>query len=134
MNSVYLIPTDIHQNEFEVDGGNFDPMKLDFDNPDRLMLMICLLLNLTIKIYGSETVENVFLRMYLLFPTKLNKKQTNKKKNNMQLPIEVWRHIFTYLKLNDLIEISCVCKDFYQLCAKNCFYVKKFNQKQGWKN
>ena len=52
----------------------------------------------------------------------------------MQLPIEVWRHIFTYLKLNDLIEISCVCKDFYQLCANNRFYVKKFNQKQGWKN
>ena len=52
----------------------------------------------------------------------------------MQLPIEVWRHIFTYLKLNDLIEISCVCKDFYQLCAKNRFYVKKFNQKQDWKN
>ena len=83
MNSVYLIPTDIHQNEFEVDGGNFDPLKLDFDNPDRLMLMICLLLNLTIKIYGSETVKNVFLRMYLLFP-KLNKKQ-NKKKCNFQL-------------------------------------------------
>ena len=52
----------------------------------------------------------------------------------MQLPIEVWRHIFTYLNLNDLIEISCVCKDFYQLCANNRFYVKKFNQKQGWKN
>ena len=130
MNSVYLIPTDIHQNEFEVDGGNFDPLKLDFDNPDRLMLMVCLLLNLTIKIYGSEMVENVFLRMYLLFPTKLNKKQ-NKKKCNFQLK---YGDIFTYLKLNDLIEISCVCKDFYQLCAKNRFYVKKFNQKQGWKN
>ena len=35
MNSVNLIPTDIHQNEFEVDGGNFDPPKLDFDHPDR---------------------------------------------------------------------------------------------------
>ena len=34
MNSVNLIPIDIHQNEFEVDGGNFDPSKLDFDNPD----------------------------------------------------------------------------------------------------
>ena len=35
MNSVNLIPIDIYQNEFEVDGGNFDPSKLDFDHPDR---------------------------------------------------------------------------------------------------
>ena len=46
----------------------------------------------------------------------------------MQLPIGVWRHIFTYLTLNDLIEISCVCNDFYHLCANNRFYVKKINQ------
>ena len=50
MNSVNLIPIDIYQNEFEVDGGNFDPLKLDFGNPDRLMLMVSLLLYLTIKI------------------------------------------------------------------------------------
>ena len=96
MNSVYLIPTDIHQNEFEVDGGNFDPLKLDFDNPDRLMLMVCLLLNLTIKIYGSEMVENVFLRMYLLFPTKLNKKQNKKKQKNAtsNWSMETYIHLF----------------------------------------
>ena len=35
INSVNLISIDIHQNEFEADGGNFDPSKLDFDNPDR---------------------------------------------------------------------------------------------------
>ena len=35
MDSVNLIPIDIHQNEFEVNGGNFDPSKLDFDNPDK---------------------------------------------------------------------------------------------------
>ena len=46
----------------------------------------------------------------------------------MQLPIGVWRHMFTYLTLNDLIEISCVCNDFYHLCANNRFYVKKINQ------
>ena len=40
----------------------------------------------------------------------------------MQLPVEVWRHIFTYLTLNDWIEISCVFQKFYH------FYVKKFNQ------
>ena len=85
MNSVYLIPTDIHQNEFEVDGGNFDPLKLDFDNPDRLMLMVCLLLNLTIKIYVSEMVENVFLRLYLILPTKFKKKTKQKKLCNFQL-------------------------------------------------
>ena len=28
----------------------------------------------------------------------------------MQLSIEVWKLIFTYLRLNDLIEISYVCK------------------------
>lgn len=35
MNSVNLIPFDINQKEFEVDGGDFDPLRLDFDNPDR---------------------------------------------------------------------------------------------------
>lgn len=34
MNSVNLIPFDINQKEFEVDGGDFDPLRLDFDNPD----------------------------------------------------------------------------------------------------
>ena len=28
----------------------------------------------------------------------------------MQLSIEVWKLIFTYLRLNDLIEISYICK------------------------
>ena len=46
----------------------------------------------------------------------------------MQLPIEGWKLILTYLRLNDLIEISCVCKHFYLLCENNHFYVKKFNQ------
>ena len=46
----------------------------------------------------------------------------------MQLPIEVWKLIFTYLRLNDLVEISCECKEFYQLCAENHFYVKKLNE------
>ena len=35
MNSVNLIPIDIHQHEFEVDDGDFDLSKLGFDNPDR---------------------------------------------------------------------------------------------------
>ena len=36
----------------------------------------------------------------------------------MELPIEVWTVNFTYLRLNDLIKVSCVCKDFYYLCEK----------------
>ena len=32
--SVNLIPIDINQNEFEAEGRNFDPSKLDLDNPD----------------------------------------------------------------------------------------------------
>ena len=35
MNSANLVPIDIHQSEFEVDGENFDLPKLNFDNPDR---------------------------------------------------------------------------------------------------
>ena len=35
MNSVKLIPTDIHQYKFEVDDGDFNPSRLGFDNPDR---------------------------------------------------------------------------------------------------
>ena len=35
INSVNLVPTDINQNKFEAEGRNFDPSKLDFDNPDR---------------------------------------------------------------------------------------------------
>ena len=27
--------------------------------------------------------------------------------------------------LNEIFEISCVCEDFYHLCANNHFYVKK---------
>ena len=46
----------------------------------------------------------------------------------MQLPVEVWRHIFTYLTWNGWIEISCVFQKFHHFCANNRFYVKKFNQ------
>ena len=46
----------------------------------------------------------------------------------MDLRIEVWAIIFSYLRLNDLIEISCVCKIFCCLCQKNDFYVKKLHE------
>ena len=35
--------------------------------------------------------------------------------------------IFSYLRLNDLIEASCVCKTFYYLSRKNKLYVKKLS-------
>ena len=76
----------------------------------------------------SETVKNAFLNMYLLFSIKFKKKK--KKKKKMHLPIEVCRYVFTYLTLNDLIEISCLCKDFHHLFADSRLYVKKLNQ---WK-
>ena len=44
----------------------------------------------------------------------------------MNLPIEVWALIFTYLRLIDLVEISCVCKTFYCICKKNI--VKKLRE------
>ena len=46
----------------------------------------------------------------------------------MDFPIEVWALIFTYLRINDLIEISCVCKTFYNLCQNNDFYFKKLKE------
>ena len=31
----------------------------------------------------------------------------------MSFPIEVWGLIFSFLPLNDVIEVSALCKDFY---------------------
>ena len=46
----------------------------------------------------------------------------------MNIPFEVWGFIFSYLELNDLIEVSCVCKDFYRLARINNFNVKRSSQ------
>ena len=35
MGSVNLIPIDTQEENFEVEGGKFDPSKLDFDNPGK---------------------------------------------------------------------------------------------------
>ena len=45
----------------------------------------------------------------------------------MNIPIEVWALILSHLELNNLIEVSCICKDFYCLSRINSFYVKKLN-------
>lgn len=45
----------------------------------------------------------------------------------MNLPPELLMLIFLYLRLNDLIETSCVCKTFYYLSRKNKFFVKKIS-------
>ena len=44
------------------------------------------------------------------------------------LPIEVWGLIITYLHLNDVIEFSCVCKEFYRLSKNNSFCVRKLKE------
>ena len=41
------------------------------------------------------------------------------------LPIEVWGLIISYLPLNDVIEFSCVCKNFYRVLRNNSFYYLK---------
>ena len=46
----------------------------------------------------------------------------------MNLPIEVSAIIFEYLRLIDLVEISCFCKTFYHICKKNQYYVKKLRE------
>ena len=39
----------------------------------------------------------------------------------MNITTEVWALILSYLELNDLIEVSCVCKDFHRLSRINSF-------------
>ena len=46
----------------------------------------------------------------------------------MQIPVEIWTFTFTYIRLNDLIEISCVCKEFYYICEKTLFFFKKLRE------
>ena len=36
--------------------------------------------------------------------------------------------IVSYLPLNDVIEFSCVCKDFYRVSRNNSFYMKKLKE------
>ena len=47
----------------------------------------------------------------------------------MNLQIEVWALIFTYLRLIGLVEISSVCKTFYHICKKNIMLRNYVNQK-----
>ena len=41
------------------------------------------------------------------------------------LPPEVWLNILPYLSLNGLIEVSAVCKLFFGLSRKICFFNEK---------
>ena len=43
----------------------------------------------------------------------------------MDLPVEVWTMIFSYLHPNDSIEISAICKLFYHLSRKNELFTRK---------
>ena len=44
------------------------------------------------------------------------------------LPLDVWGLKISYLSLNDLIEFSCLCKDFYRMSRNDSFHVKKLNE------
>ena len=46
----------------------------------------------------------------------------------MDVPAEVWSLIISYLQLNDMIEVSRVCKDFYCLIRKVKFFMRKFSE------
>ena len=43
----------------------------------------------------------------------------------MNLPVEVWAIIFSYLHHNDLIQISATCKLFYHLPRENELFIRK---------
>ena len=49
----------------------------------------------------------------------------------MKFVIEVWGLIFSFLPLNDVIEVSVVCKDFYCGTRKNKFFTKKLSDIRG---
>lgn len=68
---------------------------------------------------GKCVPENLFALPYEV---------KGKKKNNVQLPVEVWAFIFTHLRLSDLVETSCVCKELYYICGKDQFYDKKITR------
>ena len=46
----------------------------------------------------------------------------------MDFPIEVWGIIFPILPLNDITEMSAVCKKFYSKTRKNNFFMKKMSE------
>lgn len=43
----------------------------------------------------------------------------------MSFPIEVWGLMFSFLPLNDVIEVSALCKDFY--CETKKKIIKKLS-------
>ena len=46
----------------------------------------------------------------------------------MDLPVEAWGIIFSLLPLDDVIEVSAVCKTFYHETRKDKFFMKKMSQ------
>ena len=46
----------------------------------------------------------------------------------MKIPVELWELIFSCLALNDMIEVSCVCKDFYGLSRSDSLFMKKLTE------
>ena len=46
----------------------------------------------------------------------------------MDLPVEAWGIIFSLLPLDDVIEVSAVCKTFYHETRNDKFFMKKMSQ------
>ena len=60
MGSVNLVPKDIQEDNFEIEGGKFDPSKLDFDNPEKHKMREAVLkvLRKVIDLSNSNLVKN----------------------------------------------------------------------------
>ena len=46
----------------------------------------------------------------------------------MNFPFEVLVTVFSYLRLNDMIEVSAVCKKNYFFIRKNKFFIGKLEE------
>lgn len=46
----------------------------------------------------------------------------------MNVPFEVLVTVFSYLRLNDMIEVSAVCKKIYFFIRKNKFFIGKLEE------
>ena len=61
MGSVNLLPIDIPEETFEVDGIPFDPSKLDYDNPDKekMTQAVVKMLKKVVDLSNANIVKNV---------------------------------------------------------------------------
>ena len=60
MGSVNLVPLEIKDHNFEIEGGKFDPLKVDFDNPEKHKMREAILrvLRKAVDLSNSNLVKN----------------------------------------------------------------------------